>query len=175
MRTHTTVLLAALVLLAGCSAGPLGTPTPQEEPAPVMLVNNATVIQTFEVGVVDEGNNLTAIRGGTERVEYTVGPGSSTIANPDTKPFTDIRFPDSSRIIGRYTLKPGENTTLSIDKVAPNQAIVVLVYDESEGTYRAIKSLSCGGAIVGYKVVTKAGGPDDWTPSVHECKPDFPI
>ena len=154
--------------LVGCSAGPLGEPTPQEKPAPVKLVNNATITETFEVAVVDVGSNLTVTRGGDESVNYTVDQGSTTIQNPEVNQFTAATFPDSARIHGRYTLEPGESQLLSIENVAPDEAVVVLVYDEPEGTYRAIKSLSCGGAILGYKVSPESGGPDDWTPSVHQ-------
>ncbi|WP_435333622.1 hypothetical protein [Haloarchaeobius sp. TZWWS8] len=164
-----------LVVLAGCSSYPLGDPPNQEEPAPVKLVNNATITETFEVAVVDVATNLTVTREDGDKFNSTVRPGSSTIITTSNNKFVNIKFPNSARVIGQYTLEPGENTTLSIDKVAPNQAIVVLVYDEPEEQYRAIKSLSCGGAITGYKIVTKAGGDDDWTPGVHGCKPGFPL
>lgn len=167
--------LGFLVVLAGCSAGPLGTPTPQEEPAPVKLVNNATITETFEVAVVDEGKNLTVTREDGDTFNSTVGPGSSTHVTTSDNKFVRISFPDSARVLDSYTLDPGKTQTLTVDPIAPNQAIVVLVYDEPEETYRAIKSLSCGGSITGYKVVTQAGGDEDWTPGVHGCKPDFPL
>lgn len=52
-------LLVFVVVLAGCSGVPFGEPTPQEEPAPVKLVNNATITETFEVAVIPVGENLT--------------------------------------------------------------------------------------------------------------------
>lgn len=169
MRFQIVLALTVLVTLAGCSAIPFGEPTAQQEPAPIMLVNNASLTETFEVAVVDVGSHILATRSNNQTANYTVSQGSSTIVNPDTYPFTRIELPDSARIHGRYTLEPGDRKQLSIENVAPNQAIVVLVYDEPDGTYRAIKTLSCGGAILGYKVSPESGGPEDWTPSVHQC------
>ena len=164
-----TGLLLTTVVMAGCTGMPFGDPTPQEEPAPVKLVNNATLTETFTVGVVDEGANLTIQLDDGRTGNYTVGPGSSTYTSPNSPNITQVNFPDSARIIGRYTLEPGESKLLSIENVAPDQAIVVLVYDEEDGTYRSIKSLSCGQAILGYKISPESGGPEDWTPSAHQC------
>lgn len=169
------LVLGVLVVLAGCSAGPLGTPTPQEEPAPVKVVNNATITETFTLAVVDVGANLTVTRRWGETYKLRISPGSTTTITSTDNKNIKVDFPESAKIHGKYTLRPGESKHTSVGEVAPNEAIVILVYDKPEQSYRAIKSLSCGGAIVGYKVVTKAGGPDDWTPGVHQCKPDFPL
>lgn len=169
MRLIAICGLVLLVTLAGCSSVPFGGSVPQEEPAPVRLVNNATITGTFEVAVVDLGANVTVTRGDDEPIHYTIHQGSTTIENPETNPFTNAKFPDSARIQGEYTLEPGESKQLSVEKIASYEAIVVLIYDDPEGTYRAIKSLNCGGqAILGYKVETQAEGEDD-TLSIHSC------
>lgn len=169
MRALAILGLVLVIFVAGCSAVPFVEPTPQKEPAPVKLVNNATFTERFTVGVVDEGTNLTINLDDGRTTNLTVGPGSSTYTSPNSPNLTRAKFPEPARIHGQYTLELGESKLLSVENVAPNQAIVVLVYDEPEGTYRAIKSLSCGGAIKGYRVRSQSGGPDDWTPSTHQC------
>lgn len=146
MRLITILSLIILLTIAGCSAVSFGEPNAQQKPVPVMLVNNASLTETFEVAVVDVVSSIKAMRSNNQTANYIVGQGSSTIENPDTYPFTNIKLPESARKHGRYTLDPGDRKQLSIEDVAPNEAIVVLVYDEPDGTYRAINSLNCGGA-----------------------------
>lgn len=164
-----TLVFILVVALAGCSAIPFVEPTPQKEPAPVMLVNNASLTETFTVAVIEEGEDIIAIRSNNQSANYTIGPGASTIENSDTHPFTRIEFPGSARIHGKYTLEPGMRKQLSVENVAPDEAIVILIYDKPEGTYRAIHSVSCGGPLLGVKATSRTGGSEDWTTGTHEC------
>lgn len=168
MRRLTILSLAILLTIAGCSTAPLGESTPQQEPAPVVLENNATLTETFEVAVVDVGTNLTVHRKFGGKFNQTIGQGSSTTKTTTDNKDVKIEFPESARIHGNYTLEPGDRKQLSVENVSPNEAIVILIYDESEGTYRAIKSLSCEGPVLGYKVTTQAEG-EDQTVSSHQC------
>lgn len=168
MRRFTILSLTVLLTITGCSAIPFGEPTAQKEPAPVVLVNNATLTETFKLAVIDEGANMTVHRSEGQIFNFTIGQGSSTTKTTTDNKMTEIEFPDSARIHGRYTLEPGERKELSIENVAPNEAIVITIYDEPEGTYRAIKSLSCGGPVLGYRVTTQAEGEDE-TESTHQC------
>ena len=166
MQWRAVACLLLLVGSVGCLAMPFGEPTPQDEPAPVMLVNNATQTETFTVGVIGEEDNLTIYRRNTSNFNLSPGPGSGTHIIGGT---TKIEFPESAQIYGDHTLEPGEQKLVNVTDVAPNEAIVVLVYDEEDQTYRAIKTLSCSTAILGYRVTSQAGGPDDWTMSTHQC------
>ncbi|MFC7096959.1 hypothetical protein [Halobaculum marinum] len=161
--------LIVIIGLVGCAAVPFGEPTAQKKPAPVMLVNNASQPETFTVGVVEESANLTVHRQDGDIANYAPGPGSTTIYTTSNNKFVKIEFPESATLHGEYTLQPGEEKLINVSGVAPDEAIVVLVYDEEDGTYRAIKSLSCGGAILGYRITSQAGGSDDWTMSTHSC------
>ena len=158
-----------VVVLTGCSSYPLGDPPNQEEPAPVKLVNNASQTETFRVAVVEEGATVYAEFRDGRTANYTMGPGSGTVQNNPEYPIERIEFPASAQHHGEYTLAPGESKLIEVEPVAPDQAIVVLVFDEADGTYRSIKSLSCGGAIQGYQVTSQKGGPEDWTWSRHAC------
>ena len=169
MRLLLIPALAGIFVLAGCGAIPLGEQIPQDEPAPVMLVNNATQTETFTVGVVQEGAFVNATRSNNQTANYRIGQGSATIENPRTNPFTTVAFPESARIHGEYTLEPGEQKLLNITDIAPTEAIVITVFDEGDQTYRSIKSLSCSGSIAGYRVTSQAGGSADWTMSTHQC------
>lgn len=169
MRFITILSLVLLVIIAGCSAVPFGDPTPQEEPAPVMLVNNATLTETFEVAVMDVGSNLTVTREDGDTFNQTIGQGSSTTYATNKNPDVKIEFPESARVHGEYTLEPDERKQVPVENVAPDQAIVVLVYDDPEETYRAIHTVSCSKAILGIRATSMSGGPEDWTTGAHEC------
>jgi hypothetical protein len=133
-----------------------------------MLVNNASLNETFEVAVVDVGTDITGYREAGGKFNKTVGQGSSTLKTTSDNKIVNVELPESARIHGRYTLEPGERRQLSVAHVGPNKAIVILIYDEPEQTYRAIKSLSCEWNILGYKVTTEAEGEDN-TVSGHQC------
>lgn len=159
--------LLFLVATAGCAGIPFVDPPPQDEPAPVKLVNNETQSVTFEVSVIPEGDNLTVYRENNS-FNYTISPGSSTLKAPDTNPFVNNEYPPSVRNIGTYTLEPGEEKLIHVKNISPDEAIVVIVYDEDEQEYRAIKSLSCGAEIQGYRIIASSYE-EDHTPSTHQC------
>lgn len=169
MTRWVSVGLVLLVGLAGCSGIPVFDPPAQDEPAPVKLANNATITERFKVAVIDVGTEFTVTRADGGSFEYRVSEGSHTTVTTSDNKFVKITFPDSARMHGQYTLEPGESKLIQVENVAPDEAIVILVYDDPEGTYRAIKSLNCGGQVIlGYKVVTQAEGEDD-TGSIHSC------
>ena len=144
------------------------TPPPQDGPAPVKMVNNASINETFRVSVIPVGDNLTVNDESGEEFNFSIDPGSSTTKAVPENQFIKIEYPDSARPHGEYTLEPGEEKLIHVEPVAPDEAIVILIYDDNEETYRAIKSLSCGAAIQGFKVVTLAEGHDN-TRTVHQC------
>ena len=161
------VRLVLLVGPAGCSAGPSEGPTPQESPAPVMVKNNATQIQTFTVAVAPVESRITVHLEGNVTHRIAFSKGSSTIRSK--VPILRIELPKSARTHGNYTLKPGEQKQTNVTNIAPDEALVVLVFDEEDSTYRAIKTLSCSNSIRGYRVTSQKGGPADWTMSTHAC------
>ncbi|WP_143085803.1 hypothetical protein [Halogranum rubrum] len=162
MTRWTTLGLVLTVCLTGCSAVSFGDSASQKE-APVKIVNNATLTETFEVAVVEVGENMTIYRGSRSQ-NIPVSSGSTTFKSPLSR----VDLPDSARVHGQYTLEPGERKELSVPNVRPDEAIVILIYDEEEERYRAIKSLSCDGPVLGYKVTTEAEGEDE-TMSTHQC------
>lgn len=169
MRSLKFLSLIVFITIAGCSAVPFVEPTAQKEPVPVVIENNATLTETFEVAVVDVGANLTVYRGDGKVYNETIGQGAKTITTTSESTIRKIEFPDSARTHGQYTLEPGERKQLSVENVAPDTAIVILIFDEPEGTYRAIHTVSCGGPLLGVKATSRSGGTDDWTTGTHEC------
>lgn len=169
MRKVAAISLILFAVFAGCSAISPGTPAPQEEPAPVKLVNNATITETYTIAVVDVGANLTVTRRDGQKYELRIPPGASTTKTSTENKNIKIEFPDSAHLHGNYTLKPGEEKTLSVDGIAPNEAIVILIYDEPEQSYRAIHTVSCESPIRGVRATSKSGGPEDWTTGTHQC------
>ena len=168
MRRAHVLGLTLLLVLAGCSGVPFVDPPPQDEPAPVKMVNNATITETFTVAVVPEGDNLTVHRRDGQMHQMSVSPGSGTIYTETENKFIRIEWPESARHHGEYTLEPAEEKLIHVEPVAPDEAIVILIYDDPEESYRAIKSLSCGAAIKGFLVVTQAEGEDE-TATRHQC------
>lgn len=168
MRNLTAISLAIIIIFSGCIGVPFVDPPPQDEPAPVKVVNNDTMTTTFEIIVIPVGNNLTIHLENGNEFNMTIRPGSGTQIESAENPSIKIEYPDSARHHGTYTLEPGEENLSHVENVAPTEAIVVLVYNEEEGRYRAIKSLSCEAEIKGYKVETRPEG-DDYTPGRHAC------
>ena len=168
MRRDHVLDIALLLILAGCTGVPFVDPPPQDEPAPVKLVNNASITETFTVAVVPVGDNVTVQRRDGTWDNITVGEGSWTIKTSTQNKMVKMKLPETARVVGEYTLEPGEEKLIHVHPVAPDEAIVILIYDDEEESYRALKSLSCGAVIHGYKVVTQAEGEDE-TVTVHQC------
>ena len=169
------ISLVLLVGLAGCSAGPLGEPTPQQEPASVKLVNNATQIETFTVAVAKVNSKVTIQQRGGRIYNITVSSGSytRTVSGEPEDEMVKVSFPNAAHIHGNYTLGPGQRKQIPVTDISPDEAIVVLVYDTAKEEYRSIKSLSCDGPILGYEVASQSGGDEDWTWSKHSCGMDW--
>lgn len=168
MRTSFTLCLVILIITAGCAAVPFGDSQSQENPAPVVMKNNASIVETFEVAVIPVGDNVSVTRKSGDVFNYTIKKGSSTYKTSSENKFTKMQFPNSADKYGTYTLKPGEQKSINISEVSSNEAIVILIYDEPENSYRALRSINCGGAINGYSVTTEAEGEDD-TVASHAC------
>lgn len=132
------------------------------------MVNNATITETFTVAVVPVGDNVTVQRRDGTWHNRTVDGGSTTVKTSTQNKMVKMKLPETARVVGEYTLEPGEEKLLHVHPVAPEETIVILIYDEPEESYRAIKSLSCGAVIQGFKVVTLAEG-NDRSRQVHQC------
>lgn len=168
MNRWATLGFVLVVGLAGCSATPFGQPPIQKEPVPLVIKNNATQSQTFEVSIIEVGKKITIYAEGNVTDNITVSEGSYTLKSP-SNPMLRLDLPESARVHGGYTLSPGEKKKTYIKNFSRDSAIVITIYDEEENTYRAIKSLNCGGApILGYRVETQAEGEDE-TVSTHQC------
>ncbi|WP_435333625.1 hypothetical protein [Haloarchaeobius sp. TZWWS8] len=125
--------------------------------------------ETFTIAVVDVGANLTVTRREGQTYELRIPPGSSTTKTSTENKNIKVEFPDSAHHHGNYTLESGEEETVSVEGVGPNEAIVILIYDNPEQSYRAIHTVSCEGPIRGVRATSQSGGSDDWTTGAHEC------
>ena len=159
-------VLVLLFSLGGCVAAPFGQPSVQEQPASIVLENSANQTQTFEISIVEVGAHITIQRNGTTD-NITVSEGSFTFISSEV-PISTVTLSDSARIQARYTLEPGEKTNTTVEKLPRDSAVVITIYDEENGAFRAIKSVNCGGAdLIGYAVTTQPGHND--VVSAFEC------
>lgn len=126
VRSLPILCLVVLLAIAGCTTGPFGNPAEQEGPVTLIVNNSANETHTFEIRVVELPASLTVhYRDGTV-MKPEIGQG---LSNHDTGPrtVTKIDMPESARLQGRYTLKPGEENKSSIENFSPNSALVVVV------------------------------------------------
>lgn len=165
MNSLQILSIVGFIILAGCSAVPFGEQPNQEEPVPVVLENNATLTETFEVSVAKLGENITVHFKEKETTNYTIGEGGFTLKATITR----IELPDSARIHGQYTLEPGERKQTSIENFPRDAAVVIAINDEDEGTYRALQYASCSdSSLLGVKASTQSEGEDE-SIGIHEC------
>lgn len=60
-------------------------------------------------------------------MNVSVAEGSWTLYRDE---LYQVRLPELTRMVGRYSLEPGESTLIQVEGVVPDQAIVALVYYE---------------------------------------------
>lgn len=128
MRALPILCLGVLVFIAGCTVGPFGGPSAQEEPALIVANNSADVTHTFEVWVVELPANVTYRRSDGLSGNWDIGQGVGSIEPGDNRTYTSVTVPESARLHKRYTLDPGEENQSSIEEFPEDFAIVVVVY-----------------------------------------------
>ncbi|MFC6734427.1 hypothetical protein [Haladaptatus sp. DYSN1] len=132
MRPLPILCVGVLLVLAGCTLGPLG-PTGQKGPVTVVVNNSADTTHTFEVWVVELPANVTERRDDGLTATGSIGQGLGGGNPGDNHTFTAVELPDSARLHGRYTLDPGEKNRSSIEEFHSSFAVVIVVYlDEDE-------------------------------------------
>ncbi|MFC4451524.1 hypothetical protein [Halorussus aquaticus] len=168
-RSLQTLGLGILLVLAGCTAGPLGGPSGQEGPVPVALNNSANATHTFEVSVVEGPLTDVTIRKGDGDVDSaSPGEGLSTYEfGPDYGTVTSVELPESSRLHGRYTLAPGETRRSSVGNLFGNPTIVVVV--STDDRVVSLVTANCGGDLVFFDVTMRYYGSD----SAYNCRESF--
>lgn len=153
MRPLPLLCLAALLVLTGCTAGPLGGPSEQDRPVELVLNNSANATQTFEVWVVEAGATATVRREDNLTGNYTIDQGLRTHSSGPYA-WTTVELPDSARLHGRFTVEPGEEKRGSIEEFSHDSAVVVVLYQDDKIGWWA--SAYCSdGALVGLEVHTR--------------------
>ena len=170
MYRWVIVGLLALVTTAGCSAIPIG-PEPEPQSVPVMLVNNASQMETFTVGTVKEGSAISMQRRSGDSSDINVRGASYSLSTPTDNKIVDVKLPDSAHVDGRYRVNPGERMKVTAKNWTPDLAVFILVFDDQDGTYRAIHYTSCGrtSRLVGVRVTSHSEGTEDRTSITHGC------
>lgn len=128
MRLLSLLCLGVLLLIAGCTAGPFGGPSAQEEPASVVVNNSANETHTFEIWVVELPANVTYRRSDGLTGNWDIGEGVGSIEPGDNRTYTSVTLPESARLHRRSTLGPGEENQSSIEEFPRDFAVVVVVY-----------------------------------------------
>ena len=153
VRPLLVLCFAALLVIAGCTTGPFGRPSDQERPVTLVANNSANVTHTFEVQVVEIPASLTIHYSDGTVVKSEIDQG---LSNHDTGPrtVTEIDFPKSARLRGRYTLEPGEEMQRSIENFSGNSALVIVV-SRGKGDIFTWVSANCDEqALVGLEVTS---------------------
>lgn len=144
MRRFPLLCLGILLVLAGCTAGPIGG---QEGSVAVTVNNSANVTYTFEVSVVELPANVTLRRSDGINSTGPIGPGLTTTEPPDNEFYTAVELPDSAKRNGQYSLEPGEENHSSIEEFPRNFAVVVVIYQD-ENEIVSWVSATCDGNLV---------------------------
>lgn len=156
------VCLGVLLAQSGCLASSLGGSSDKERPATLALNNSANVTQTFEVFIVEVGATVKTELNDGRTGNWTIGQGLSTVGTSGEY-YVTVEPPESARLYGRYTLEPGEVNRSSIEELATDAAIVVVLHQNGKIGWWA--SVYCSdGVLVGFEAVTrpsKTGG-DAW-------------
>lgn len=150
MRLFSLLCLAGVLVLAGCTVGPFGGPSDQAQPVELVMNNSANETQTFEIWIVEAGKNVTVRLNDSRTANSTIGQGLRTSSSGDYY-YTSIEPPDSARLHGRFTVKPGEKNRSSIENFSQNSAVVVVLHQNDKIGWWA--SAYCSdGALVGLEV-----------------------
>lgn len=133
MRLLPLLCLGVLLAIAGCTAGPFGGPSAQEESASVVINNSANATHTFEVWVVELPANVTIRRSDGVTETWEIGQGVGSFEPGGNRTYSIVDLPESARLHGHYTLSPGETNRSSITEFPRDFAVLVFVYqDENE-------------------------------------------
>jgi len=154
MRLLTRLGLVALLVLAGCAAGPFSGPSTQEESATVGANNSANVTYTFEVSVVELPANVTIRRDDGVNVTTDIPQGLSSHSSGEHHTFTAVELPETARLHGRYTLAPGEENRSVIKEFPPNFAVVIVIYQDENEIIEWVSANCDDLALVGLRVTT---------------------
>lgn len=154
MHRLPLLCLSVLLVIAGCTGGPLGGPATQEQPVTVVVNNTANVTQTFEVWVVKAPATAMVRQDDGSTGNYTIGQGLRSHSSGEYHVYTEVKLPESAQLHGRYTLTPGEQNQSSITGFSRNGAVVVIL---SRGANEIVwwASANCDeAALVGLKVTS---------------------
>lgn len=153
-RSLAVLTLGLLLLFTGCTAIPFSGLSAQERPVRVVLENSANETQTFEVWVVERSSTVETRRSDGLTANWSIGQGLAT-ASSGPYPWTKFEFPDSARLHGRFTLKPGEVNRTTIREFPRDLAVVVVLYQDP-GISGWWASANCDDqALVGLEVHTR--------------------
>lgn len=167
MRPILLFCLCGLLVLAGCTVGPLGGPSDQERPVQLVMNNSANDTQTFKVMVVDDGATVTARLNDSRTSNITISQGLTTISSNNYY-YTTIEFPESAQHHGRFTVEPGEENQSSIEEFSHNSAVVVVLHQGDTIGWWA--SAHCSdGALVGLEIYTRPSQYGD-AGAAYECR-----
>jgi len=132
-RTTVRFLLPLCLILfisAGCTVGPFGEPPEQEQPVMTVLNNSANETQTFTVWVVEgevQPEGIVIYKKNGEVDNASPGQGLSTYYLGDNYGYvTSVEPPPNrSRLVGQYTLAPGETSRKNVENFTIGSTIVV--------------------------------------------------
>ncbi len=142
--------LTLLLVIAGCTGGPFGGPSKQDQPMHLVLNNSANVTQTYEVAVVEAGTNVKFHFNDSKTVNSTIIQGVGTASSGEYYYYTGVKFPNSTTFHKRYTLQPGETKRKTIKEFKTNSAIVVILWqDNKSGSWAS--GYCHGGEMTGFK------------------------
>lgn len=160
VRPLPLLCLAALLVLAGCTAGPLGGPTEQDPPPRVVLNNSANGTQTFTVWVVEgeiHPDEIAIHKKSGEVDNASPGEGLSTYyLGGDYGNVSSVELPaNRSRLLGRYTLAPEETSRSSVENFTIGSTIVVSLSER--GRVIELTVANCDEqALVGLEVTSRS-------------------
>ncbi|WP_147464938.1 hypothetical protein [Halococcus sp. IIIV-5B] len=163
VKTLSALVVISLVVSAGCSAGTLTEPSGQGGPVHLNVTNGANVTQIFEVSVVELPANTSFELPDGRIGRGEIGPGLSTSDPGIQGVYTKVKLPDSARLHGRYTLKPGETNASNISSPLEDFAVVVSVH-RSDGIVSLVTA-TCGGDLTYVEVESRYSG----SGSVYDC------
>jgi len=116
--------------------------------------NSANATQTFEVWVVNPKNNLTVRLNDSRTINTTISPGLTSSSSGQYHYYTAVEPPESARLHGRFTIKPGEEERSTIEEFPRTYAVVViLIQGDKIGWYATAK---CGNEVlIGLEVTSR--------------------
>ena len=158
MRCFQQLCLIMFLILAGCTAGPLGNPPQQEKPVPVVINNSANVTQTFEIWVVEgelNNNEVKIIKKNGKNDSASPG-GGLTIYRLDGGYgyVTSIEVPSNrSRLHDQFMLAPN-NENESIIENSTIGSTVMVVHSENGRVVSLVAAKCSEQSLVGLKVTS---------------------